>query len=85
MGKVQVPSPLEGEGKGEGYRELIREDGSNEVYKKLVIKDGKIVGAILLGDTKEVRTVAKLIKNSTDVSKFEDKLTDSKFDLKLIT
>ena len=76
------PSPLEGEGWGEGYKELIREDGSNEVYKKLVIKDGKIVGAILLGDTKEVRTVAKLIKNSTDVSKFEDKLTDSKFDLK---
>ena len=67
---------------GEGFKELIREDGSNEVYKKLVIKDGKIVGAILLGDTKEVRTVAKLIKNSTDVSKFEDKLTDSKFDLK---
>ena len=70
---------------GEGFKELIREDGSNEVYKKLVIKDGKIVGAILLGDTKEVRTVAKLIKNSTDVSKFEDKLVDSKFDLKLIT
>ena len=67
---------------GEGFKELIREDGSNGVYKKLVIKDGKIVGAILLGDTKEVRTVAKLIKNSTDVSKFEDKLTDSKFDLK---
>jgi len=70
---------------GEGFKELIREDGSNGVYKKLVIKDGKIVGAILLGDTKEVRTVAKLIKNSTDVSKFEDKLVDSKFDLKLIT
>ncbi len=79
------PSPLEGEGKGEGYRELIREDGSNDIYKKLVIKDGKIVGAILLGDTKEVRTVAKLIKNNVDVSKFEDKLTDNKFDLKQIT
>src|SRR3990172_4714683 len=70
---------------GEGYRELIREDGSNEVYKKLVIKDGKIVGAILLGDTKDVRAVGKLIKNNVDVSKYEDKLVDSKFDLKLIT
>ena len=76
------PSPLEGEGWGEGYKELIREDGSNEVYKKLVIKDGKIVGAILLGDTKDVRAVGKLIKNTVDVSKYEDKLTDSKFDLK---
>ena len=70
---------------GEGFKELIREDGSNEVYKKLVIKDGKIVGAILLGDTKDVRAVSKLIKNNVDVSKFEDKLVDSKFDLKLIT
>ncbi len=88
IGVVNPPSPtspLEGEGKGEGYRELIREDGSNEVYKKLVIKDGKIVGAILLGDTKDVRAVSKLIKNNVDVSKFEDKLTDSKFDLKHIT
>ena len=78
-------SPLEGEGKGEGYRELIREDGSDDIYKKLVIKDGKIVGAILLGDTKDVRAVGKLIKNNVDVSKHEDKLVDSKFDLKLIT
>ena len=88
IGVVNPPSPtspLEGEGKGEGYRELIREDGSNEVYKKLVIKDGKIVGAILLGDTKDVRAVGKLIKNNVDVSKYEDKLVDSKFDLKLIT
>ncbi len=88
IGVVNPPSPtysLEGEGKGEGYRELIREDGSNEVYKKLVVKDGKIVGAILLGDTKDIRAVSKLIKNNVDVSKYEDKLTDSKFDLKHIT
>src|SRR3989338_7764936 len=70
---------------GEGYRELIREDGSDDIYKKLVIKDGKIVGAILLGDTKDVRAVGKLIKNNVDVSKHEDKLVDSKFDLNLIT
>ena len=85
IGVVNPPSPtspLEGEGKGEGYRELIREDGSDDIYKKLVIKDGKIVGAILLGDTKDVRAVGKLIKNNVDVSKYEDKLTDSKFDLK---
>ena len=88
IGVVNPPSPtspLEGEGKGEGYRELIREDGSDDIYKKLVIKDGKIVGAILLGDTKDVRAVGKLIKNNVDVSKHEDKLVDSKFDLKLIT
>ena len=87
IGVVNPPSPtspLEGEGKGEGYRELIREDGSDDIYKKLVIKDGKIVGAILLGDTKDVRAVGKLIKNNVDVSKYEDKLVDSKFDLKKI-
>ena len=85
-----APLPLSLRGRvgvrgGEGLKELIREDGSDDIYKKLVIKDGKIVGAILLGDTKDVRAVVKLIKNNVDVSKFEDKLTDSKFDLKQIT
>lgn len=82
-GEIPLTPPLE---KGErwGFKEFIREDSSNDIYKKLVIKDGKIVGAILLGDTKEVRTVTRLIKNNVDVSKYEDKLTDSKFDLKHI-
>lgn len=83
-GEISLTPPLE---KGEkwGFKELIREDGSDDIYKKLVIKDGKIVGAIILGDTKEVRTVTKLIKNGIDISKYEDRLGDSKFDLKLIT
>ncbi|MBI3601229.1 MAG: NAD(P)/FAD-dependent oxidoreductase [Nitrospinae bacterium] len=82
---LSPPSPFEGEGKGEGgFKELIREDGSNGVYKKLVVKEGKIVGAILLGDTKDVRVVSKLIKNGVDVSKYEDNLRDAKFDLKKI-
>jgi nitrite reductase (NADH) large subunit len=81
----EIPStpPLEKGGMG-GFKELIREDGSDNIYKKLVIKDGKIVGAIILGDTKEVRTISKLIKNGVDVSKYEDKLMDKKFDLKNI-
>jgi nitrite reductase (NADH) large subunit len=86
IGVVNPPSPpssLEGV-KSEGYREIIREDGSNGVYKKLVIKDGKIVGAILLGDAKEVRIVGKLIKNGVDISRYEDNLSDAKFDLKKI-
>lgn len=75
--------PLEKGDEG-GFKEIIREDGSDDIYKKLVIKDGKIVGAIILGDTKEVRIIGKLIKNGTDVSKYEDRLTDKSFDLKKI-
>jgi len=37
-----------------------------------------------LGDTKEARTIGKLIKNGADISKYEDKLTDRGFDLKKI-
>ncbi len=76
-------SPLVKEGEG-GFKELIREDGSDDIYKKLVVKNGKIVGAIVLGDTKEARTIGKLIKNGADISKYEDKLTDRGFDLKKI-
>jgi nitrite reductase (NADH) large subunit len=51
------------------------------VYQRLVIQDGKVVGAILLGDTKMVRTLKKLIQSQRDVSGHEAELLESDFDL----
>jgi assimilatory nitrate reductase electron transfer subunit len=35
-------------------------DGARGVYQKLVVRDGRLVGAILLGDTRTVGTVTQL-------------------------
>ena len=41
---------------------------SDRVYKKLVIDDDKIIGCIMLGDTKKFNTVTKYIREKEDVS-----------------
>ncbi len=64
----------------EGYEELREADPARGVYKKLVLRDGRIVGAILLGDKKPVSPVIKLIKQGTDVSAHRDRLLDDDFD-----
>ncbi len=51
---------------GEG--ELVLEDPKNQRYRKLVIADGKIVGAILLGYAKEATAVTAAIKQAWDVT-----------------
>jgi NAD(P)H-nitrite reductase large subunit len=51
---------------GEG--EIVLEDEDNGRYRKLVIANGKIVGAILLGHAKEATAVTTAIKQAWDVS-----------------
>jgi len=61
--------------------------GSGQVaYRKLIIRDNKLVGAIMLGQRKErVRKYGlnyqKLIKDGTDVSNVANDLLDPSFDL----
>jgi nitrite reductase (NADH) large subunit len=52
-------------------------DGS--VYRKFVVKDGKMVGAILLGTKKDVNKVAKLVKEGASVESFKGMLSDPDF------
>jgi nitrite reductase (NADH) large subunit len=69
----------------EGYEELMRVDQDSGVYRKLVLRDGRIVGAILLGDKKQVAPVRKLIEQGADVSAYGDRLLDDDFELQAIT
>jgi len=63
---------------GEGYEEL-RSLGS-KVYKKLVLEDGHLVGAILLGDTKDVAPISRLIRRKADLSAHIEDLLNEDFD-----
>ena len=41
----------------DGSEEIMFVDGARGVYQKLVVRDGRLVGAILLGDTRTIGTV----------------------------
>ncbi|MFZ3127929.1 MAG: nitrite reductase large subunit NirB, partial [Rhodoferax sp.] len=59
---------------GEGTEELVMSDPYGGVYKKLVIKDDKLVGACLYGDTVDGSWYFKLLRDGRNVSDIRDKL-----------
>jgi len=68
---------------GEGYEEL-RSVGTG-VYKKLVLEDGHLIGAILLGDTKDVAPISRLIQQKADVSAHIEDLLNEGFDWRALS
>lgn len=66
---------------GPGYEEVRAMDEAAGRYEKLVLKDGRIVGAILLGNKERVRPVSDLITRKVDVSAHAGHLLDDAFDL----
>ena len=61
-------------GGGEGTEELVMSDPYGGVYKKLVIKDDKLVGACLYGDTVDGSYYFKLLRDGRNVSDIRDRL-----------
>jgi nitrite reductase (NADH) large subunit len=62
-----------GEIDAEGERETRTLD-TGGVYKKLVFEDGRIIGCIMLGDTKGFNRVTRAIQDKEDVSDRRDRL-----------
>jgi nitrite reductase (NADH) large subunit len=59
---------------GEGTEEIVMSDPFGGVYKKLVIKDDKLVGACLYGDTVDGSWYFKLLREGRKVHDIRDKL-----------
>ena len=59
---------------GEGSEEIIMSDPFGGVYKKLVLKDDKLVGACLYGDTVDGSWYFKLLRDGRSISDIRDKL-----------
>ncbi|TMH09142.1 MAG: NAD(P)/FAD-dependent oxidoreductase [Betaproteobacteria bacterium] len=59
---------------GDGCEEIVMSDPSGGVYKKLVIKDDKLVGACLYGDTVDGSWYFKLVREGRTVADIRDKL-----------
>ncbi|MBL0744773.1 nitrate reductase [Chryseolinea lacunae] len=51
-----------------GYDEILFIDKSLRYYKKCIIKDDRLVGAILIGDKREFAEFKSLIENGTELS-----------------
>ncbi len=52
---------------GEGKETLIFDDEGGGAYKKLVIADNKLVGAVLFGDTRDALWYQDLIRGGADI------------------
>ena len=59
---------------GDGTEEIVMSDPSGGVYKKLVLKDDKLVGACLYGDTVDGSWYFKLLRDGRTVNDIRDKL-----------
>ncbi len=59
---------------GEGTEEIVMSDPGAGLYKKLVLKDDKLVGACLYGNTVDGSWYFKLLRDGRPVSDLRDKL-----------
>ncbi|QRX83836.1 NAD(P)/FAD-dependent oxidoreductase [Glaciimonas sp. PAMC28666] len=59
---------------GDGSEELVLRDPRRGIYKRLVLRDNQIVGAVLYGDVKDGPWYFDLIQNKTDVSSLRNQL-----------
>ena len=58
-------------------------DPEKYIYKKLFIKEGRLVGAIFLGDNKNASELSQLMEKKVDVGRFKEKIMIS--NLKVLT
>jgi len=59
---------------GEGTEEIVLSDPSGGVYKKLVVKDDKIVGSVLYGDTSDGSWYFQLLRDGQNIRELRGRL-----------
>ncbi|MDB5702164.1 MAG: nitrite reductase large subunit, partial [Sphingomonadales bacterium] len=59
---------------GEGCEDIVMRDASRGVYKRVIVKDDKLIGAVLYGDTQDGNWYFDLLKRAENVSEIRDAL-----------
>ncbi len=59
---------------GEGTEDIVLHDASGSVYKKLVIKDDKIVGSVMYGDTADGSWYFQMLREGKNIADIRDHL-----------
>ena len=57
---------------GENREEIVLRDPNQGVYRRLVVKDNRLVGTVLYGDTSSMGWYFQMIKDRTDISGIRD-------------
>jgi nitrite reductase (NADH) large subunit len=69
---------------GSRYEEIRKIDKENGIYKKIVLEQGKIVGAIILGERTSISPIKTLMDRRIDITKCKDSLLEDNFDYRKI-
>nr|MDO8081392.1 FAD-dependent oxidoreductase [Candidatus Freyarchaeota archaeon] len=64
------------------YEQIRKMDADKCLYKKIVLKDGKVVGSILIGDRKSVKPMTEIITEGINVEEVKNELLEDDFNLK---
>jgi len=65
----------------EGDETLVLQDPARNVYKKLVVRDNRIKGAVMYGDTMDGTWYFQLLREGTDISDFRSTILFGQHDL----
>ncbi len=65
----------------EGDETLVLQDPGQGIYKKLVIRDSRVKGAVLYGDTMDGSWYFQLLREGTDISAFRNTMLFGQHDL----
>ena len=68
---------IDPEGKMES---AVVRDEARKIYRKLVLQENCIVGAVLLGDTRGKEEIQKAIQSKKDIASLKKELAEEKFD-----
>jgi nitrite reductase (NADH) large subunit len=69
------------EGTSEEYRKAHNEGG---IYKKIVVRDGKIIGAIWMGSKEKINEINRLILQQRNVEKWKNSLLEDDFEFSVL-
>ncbi len=59
---------------GEGCEDIVMRDAARGIYKRVVVRDDKVVGAVLYGDTQDGNWYFDLLRQQQDVSDIREAL-----------
>jgi len=72
------------QGEGEGFEERIKQDEEKGIYKKIILQNGQLVGAIWLGTKKGVNEIVRAVTAKANVEPWKEALLEEDFDFSFL-
>jgi NAD(P)H-nitrite reductase large subunit len=69
---------------GGGFEEIRRENKEEGIYKKIVLQDGILIGAIWMGTKDGVNGISRAVTQKLNVERWKQSLLEDHFDFSLL-